>query len=203
MSRSLRTFGKALGVLIMLVGLSGIPGDLANWASWVGETSGEQWRWALLLLGLAAAVGSSVPDLWERFGRQQPSSDGTTGPPPARAGRGELPTGTVTFLFTDIEGSTRLLQELGEGYAALRDDQAAIVRHAVREAAGVEVSTEGDSFFVAFGSPVAAVRAAVAAQQGLAGHHWPAGAPPRVRMGLHTGDGVLGGDNYVGIDVNR
>jgi hypothetical protein len=132
MSRSLRTFGKALGVLIMLVGLSGIPGDLANWASWVGETSGEQWRWALLLLGLAAAVGSSVPDLWERFGRQQPSSDGTTGPPPARAGRGELPTGTVTFLFTDIEGSTRLLQELGEGYAALRDDQAAIVRHAVR-----------------------------------------------------------------------
>ncbi|HZA79980.1 MAG TPA: adenylate/guanylate cyclase domain-containing protein, partial [Actinomycetes bacterium] len=114
-----------------------------------------------------------------------------------------LPTGTVTFLFTDIEGSTRLLQELGDRYAAVRDEHAAIVRRAVAEAGGVEVSTEGDSFFVAFASPLAAVRAAVAAQQGLAGHDWPPGPPVRVRMGLHTGDGVLGGDNYVGLDVNR
>src|SRR4030095_868415 len=79
-----------------------------------------------------------------------------------------LPTGTVTFLFTDIEGSTRLLQELGDRYAAVRDEHAAIVRRAVAEAGGVEVSTEGDSFFVAFASPRVAGRAAGAAQRGLA-----------------------------------
>jgi predicted ATPase/class 3 adenylate cyclase len=118
-------------------------------------------------------------------------------------GMAELPTGTVTFLFTDIEGSTRLLKELGDRYAAVQDDHAAIVRRAIAEGGGVEVSTEGDSFFVAFRSPVAAVRAAVAAQRGLAAHDWPTGLPLRVRMGLHTGEGVLGGDNYVGIDVNR
>jgi predicted ATPase len=67
----------------------------------------------------------------------------------------------------------------------------------------VEVSTEGDSFFVVFPSPVGAVGAAVAAQRRLAAHDWPAGWPVRVRMGLHTGEGVLGGDNYVGLDVNR
>jgi hypothetical protein len=67
----------------------------------------------------------------------------------------------------------------------------------------VEVSTEGDSFFAAFGVPAGAVRAAVAAQRGLARRDWPAGFPVRVRMGLHTGEGVRGGDNYVGIDVNR
>jgi class 3 adenylate cyclase len=114
-----------------------------------------------------------------------------------------LPTGTVTFLFTDIEGSTRLLQELGDRYAVVRDEHAAIVRRAVAEAGGVEVSTEGDSFFVAFASPLAAVRAAVAAQRGLAAHDWSPAPPVRVRMGLHTGEGVLGGDDYVGLDVNR
>jgi class 3 adenylate cyclase len=112
------------------------------------------------------------------------------------------PAGTVTFLFTDIEGSTRLLQDLGDRYGAVRDEHAAILRRAIRDG-GVEVSTEGDSFFAAFASPVGAVRAAVDAQRGLAGHGWPAGFPVRVRMGLHTGEGALGGDNYSGIDVNR
>jgi predicted ATPase/class 3 adenylate cyclase len=115
----------------------------------------------------------------------------------------ELPTGTVTFLFTDVEGSTRLLQELGDRYGAVRDAHAAILRRAIREGGGVEVGTEGDSFFAAFASPAGAVRAAVAAQRGLAGHPWPPGFPVRVRMGLHTGEGALGGDNYSGIDVNR
>ena len=123
---------------------------------------------------------------------------GPGAPPPA-----ELPTGTVTFLFTDIEGSTRLLQELGDRYAAVRDEHAAIVRRAIGEGGGVEVSTEGDSFFAAFSHPAGAVRAAVAAQRDLAGRDWPAGYPVRVRMGVHTGEGVRGGDNYVGIDVNR
>ena len=115
----------------------------------------------------------------------------------------ELPTGTVTFLFTDIEGSTRLLQELGDRYAAVREEHATIIRRAVAECGGVEVSTHGDSFFVAFRSPVEGVRAAVAAQRGLAAHDWAPGPPVRVRMGLHTGEGTLGGDDYIGIDVNR
>jgi predicted ATPase/class 3 adenylate cyclase len=115
----------------------------------------------------------------------------------------ELPTGTVTFLFTDIEGSTRLLQELGDRYPGLRDEHAAIVRQAIAQGDGVEVSTEGDSFFVVFPNPAGAVQAAVSAQRGLAGHHRDHGADLRVRMGLHTGEGVRGGDNYVGIDVNR
>jgi class 3 adenylate cyclase len=115
----------------------------------------------------------------------------------------DLPTGTVTFLFTDIEGSTRLLQELGDGYAAVQGGHAAIVRRAVAEAGGVEVSTHGDAFFVAFRSPVGAVRAALAAQRELAAHDWPSGRPLRVRMGVHTGEGTLGGDDYVGIDVHR
>src|SRR6266513_1933474 len=115
----------------------------------------------------------------------------------------ELPTGTVTFLFTDIEGSTRLLQELGDGYAAVRDAHAEIIRRATAEGGGVEVSTEGDSFFLVFPNPVGAVRAAVAAQRALAAHDWTIATPLRVRMGLHTGEGVRGGENYLGIDVNR
>src|SRR5215211_7268429 len=115
----------------------------------------------------------------------------------------KLPTGTVTFLFTDVEGSTRLLQTLGDGYAAVHDEHAAIIRRAVAEGGGVEVSTHGDAFFVAFASPAGAVRAAVAAQRGLAAHDWSPGPAVRVRMGVHTGEGTLGGDDYVGIDVHR
>jgi predicted ATPase/class 3 adenylate cyclase len=115
----------------------------------------------------------------------------------------ELPTGTVTFLFTDIQGSTRLLQELGDRYAMVLADHAAIVRRAIAEGGGMEVSTEGDSFFAVFPSPAGAVGAAVTAQRGLATHQWPPGAAIRVRMGLHTGEGVLGADGYVGMDVNR
>jgi predicted ATPase/class 3 adenylate cyclase len=115
----------------------------------------------------------------------------------------DLPTGTVTFLFTDIEGSTGLLQTLGDRYAAVQDEHAVVVRRAVSEGGGVEVSTHGDAFFVAFHSPAGAVRAAVAAQRALASHDWSPGPPVRVRMGVHTGEGTLGGDDYVGLDVHR
>jgi predicted ATPase/class 3 adenylate cyclase len=115
----------------------------------------------------------------------------------------DLPTGTVTFLFTDIEGSTRLLQELGEEYRAVQDRHAELVREANGAEGGHEVRTEGDSFFAAFPTPAGAVRAAVAAQRSLAAERWPHGGPLRVRMGLHTGEGVAGGDDYLGIDVNR
>ena len=115
----------------------------------------------------------------------------------------QLPTGTVTFLFTDIEGSTRLIQKLGERFLAVLGEHSGIVRRALSEFGGVEVNTEGDSFFAAFRTPVDAVLAAVAIQRGLAAHDWPEGALVRVRIGAHTGEGVLGGNDYVGIDVNR
>src|SRR5215212_1785187 len=115
----------------------------------------------------------------------------------------ELPTGTVTFVFTDIEGSTRLLQELGDEYGPLQDAHAAIMRSAIGAGGGVEIRTEGDSFFAVFPTPSGAVAAAVAAQRELASFAWPDGGDIRVRMGLHTGEGVPGGDDYVGIDVNR
>ena len=116
----------------------------------------------------------------------------------------QLPTGTVTFLFTDIEGSTRLLQELGDRYVpAVLDAHADIIRRAIARGGGVEVATEGDSFFASFPTPTGAVEAAVAAQRALSAHEWPTGASARVRMGVHTGEGVLGGNNYAGIDVHR
>src|SRR5262245_44091837 len=114
-----------------------------------------------------------------------------------------LPTGTVTFLFTDIEGSTRLLHELGEGYVPVRDAHHAILRGAIAAGGGTEVSTEGDSFFAVFPTPAGALAAVVAAQRGLAAHDWSPGPPVRVRMGVHTGEGVLGGEDYIGMDVNR
>lgn len=115
----------------------------------------------------------------------------------------ELPTGTVTFLFTDIEGSTRLLQELRGGYRAVQDDHARIMRAAIDEGGGIAIKTEGDSFFAVFAGHAGALRAAVGAQRALSAHPWPHGGPLRVRMGMHTGEGVLGGDDYLGIDVNR
>lgn len=114
-----------------------------------------------------------------------------------------LPGGTVTFLFTDIEGSTRLLTRLGDRYPDLLGEHGAILREAVTAAGGVEVSTEGDSFFCVFTSAPKEVEAAVAAQRGLARHPWPEGVEVKVRMGLHTGEGIHGGDNYVGLDVHR
>ncbi len=116
----------------------------------------------------------------------------------------ELPTGTVTFLFTDIEGSTRLLQELGtESYAHLQDRHAAIMRAAIESGHGVEIRTEGDAFFAVFATPGGALDAAIAAQRALAPDAGTDGRSIRVRIGLHTGEGILGGDDYVGIDVHR
>ena len=198
--------GENRGVITIAV-LSGIIAvaiavavAAAEWtASGEALTSPTGILWSVVgVLGVVAMLLGLGPELRRR--RQVPPEMPATEP---AVRSGPLPTGTVTFLFTDIEGSTRLLQELGDRYAAVRDEHAAIVRRAVAEAGGVEVSTEGDSFFVAFPSPLGAVRAAVAAQRGLAAHDWPAGRSVRVRMGLHTGEGVLGGDNYVGIDVNR
>ena len=115
----------------------------------------------------------------------------------------ELPTGTVTFLFSDIEGSTKLLQTAGDDYSTLLERHAALVRAAVSSCEGMEVSTEGDSFFLVFRSPRSAIRAAAEIQRSLQAETWPGGLDVRVRIGIHTGEGVLGHDNYAGIDVNR
>jgi predicted ATPase/class 3 adenylate cyclase len=115
----------------------------------------------------------------------------------------ELPTGTVTFLFTDIEGSTRLLQQLGDAYPELLSEHHRLLRGAVEGTGGVAIGSEGDSLFAAFPSAIAALDAAVEAQRGLAGHNWPGGAEVRVRMGLHTGEALVRDGTYVGIDVHR
>jgi len=115
----------------------------------------------------------------------------------------ELPSGTVTFLFTDIEGSTRLLQSLGEDYGQLSDDHCRILRKVFESWEGRVVSTEGDSFFVAFKSAPSALNAAADATRALASHPWPQQVKVKVRMGLHTGEGIFGGDNYIGLDVHR
>jgi predicted ATPase/class 3 adenylate cyclase len=114
-----------------------------------------------------------------------------------------LPTGTVTFLFTDVEGSTELVASLGDRYAALVERHSALLRDEFARHHGVEVSTEGDSFFVVFSSAADAVASAVAAQRALSVEPWPGGSAVRVRMGAHTGAGVKGGDSYVGLDVHR
>jgi len=115
----------------------------------------------------------------------------------------EIPTGTVTFLFTDIEGSTRLAQDLGDAWPPLLERHREIARAAWSGQHGVEIGTEGDSFFVVFTSAPQAVAAAVEAQRGMAGEPWPAGAPIRVRMGMHTAAAVVSGGGYVGVDVHR
>jgi predicted ATPase/class 3 adenylate cyclase len=114
-----------------------------------------------------------------------------------------LPTGIVTFLFTDIEGSTRLLQKVGDGYRRILEEHAGIIRAAVSAHDGMVVSTEGDSFFAVFTSPAAAVGAAADFQRNLTTHKFPEGVEVRVRAGIHTGEGAIGGDNYVGLDVHR
>jgi len=115
-----------------------------------------------------------------------------------------LPTGTVTFLFTDIEGSTRLAQTLGEAWSDVLTEHRALLREAFAANGGVEVSTEGDSFFVAFPTAVGAVGAAAAGQRSLAAHSWPADVELRVRMGIHTTDGARIADGtYAGLDVHR
>jgi len=110
----------------------------------------------------------------------------------------ELPSGTVTFLFTDVEGSTRLLHELGvDRYAEALDEHRRVIRDACTRNAGVEVDTQGDAFFVAFPSAPAALEAAVQASTALAS------GPIRVRMGIHTGTPHVGEEGYVGVDVHR
>jgi class 3 adenylate cyclase len=115
----------------------------------------------------------------------------------------ELPGGTVTFLFSDIEGSTRLLEQLGDRYQDVHRDHRRILREQLSEAGGREIDTQGDAFFFSFTRARDAVTGAVAGQRALAEHEWPDGAEVKVRMGLHTGEPTVGEEGYLGMDVVR
>jgi DNA-binding NarL/FixJ family response regulator/class 3 adenylate cyclase len=115
----------------------------------------------------------------------------------------ESATTTLTFLFSDVEGSTALLRQLRAGYTAVMGDHERLLRSAWADAEGRELDADGDSFFVAFRRPRQAVDAAVAAQRALAAHDWPDGVDLRVRIGVHTGEATPAGDQYVGLAVHR
>jgi class 3 adenylate cyclase len=115
----------------------------------------------------------------------------------------ELPTGTVTLLFTDIEGSTLLLKALGDEYGDVLAEHQRLLRAVFEEAGGHEIDTQGDAFFVAFARAKDAVAAALAAQSSLANTPWPDGQEVRVRIGIHTAEPTVGGERYVGLGVHR
>ena len=115
-----------------------------------------------------------------------------------------LPQGTVTFLFSDVEGSTKLSQTLGDvAWAGLLETHRVLMRQAFTAHAGLEVDTQGDAFFVVFTRATDAVAAAMNAQHSLAAHAWPADGRVRVRIGLHTGEAVARDKHYIGQEVHR
>ena len=122
---------------------------------------------------------------------------------PRRGGRRALPGGAVTFVFTDIEGSTRLVKALRDRYAEVLAGHRRLVRAAIAAHGGQEVDTQGDAFFAAFGGAKQAVLCALEIQRALAGQDWPGGAHVRVRMGVHTGQAVPAGGGYTGLAVDR
>jgi class 3 adenylate cyclase len=115
----------------------------------------------------------------------------------------ELPSGAVTFLFSDIEGSTRLVKALREHYAQVLAEHRRLVRAAIASQAGHEIDTQGDAFFVVFASAKQAVLCALEVQRALASHEWPPGVSVRVRMGIHTGQAIPVEGAYTGLAVHR
>ena len=132
-----------------------------------------------------------------------PSSEDRVESGQSQPGKRNLPSGTVTLLFTGIEESTRLLQRLGDTYASVLAQCRQLLRATFQEWNGREVDTQGDAFFIAFARATDAVLAAVDAQRALSAHAWPEGAAVRVRMGLHTGEPTLTHEGYIGMDVHR
>ena len=115
----------------------------------------------------------------------------------------ELPLGTVTLLFSDIEGSTRIVIQLRDRYSDLLSQHHQLLRAAFAEHGGREIYTQGDAFFVVFGQAKQAVAAAVASQRALSEHDWPGGAEVKVRIGIHSGEPSLGDEGYQGLGVHR
>jgi DNA-binding NarL/FixJ family response regulator/class 3 adenylate cyclase len=115
----------------------------------------------------------------------------------------ELPHGTVTFLFTDIESSTKLVKMLGDRYGDVLLDHQRLLRAAFTAASGREIDTQGDAFFIVFSRAKDAVAGALAAQRALRTNSWPDGVEVRVRMGMHTGEPAVAADRYIGLGVHR
>jgi class 3 adenylate cyclase len=112
------------------------------------------------------------------------------------------PRGTATFLLSDIEGSTKLLRTLGDGYAPVLRDVRSLIRTSVRKAGGHEVDTQGDEYFAVFARPLPALRAAIAIQAALAERAWPDRRTVRARIGIHSGRATLTDTGYVGLAVH-
>ncbi|HEX9415204.1 MAG TPA: adenylate/guanylate cyclase domain-containing protein [Gaiellaceae bacterium] len=115
----------------------------------------------------------------------------------------DFPTGTLTLLFADVEGSTLLVRTLGARYSDALATYRRIVRGAIADADGQEIDTQGDSFFVVFERSGSALEAAIEVQRRLAKEDWPEGAELRARIGIHTGEPALGDEGYLGLDVHR
>jgi class 3 adenylate cyclase/CheY-like chemotaxis protein len=115
----------------------------------------------------------------------------------------ELPTGTVTFLFTDVEGSTALAHRLPHDFQDVLVEHRSLVRAAVAERDGVEIDVRGDEFFVAFDDAAGAAHAAIATQRAISSHAWPKDAELRIRMGMHTGEAIYADKDYLGVDVHK
>ena len=152
---------------------------------------------------LGLEPGEELKRLERAILEQDPSLAGAAAGGQTEPGRAVMPSGTVTFLFTDIEGSTQLVRELGGRYAQVHADHQRILRAAFAAHGGHEVDTQGDSFFVAFRRAKDAVAAAVAAQRDVSAHAWSDGADVKVRMGLHTGEPHMGDERYVGLGVHK
>jgi RNA polymerase sigma factor (sigma-70 family) len=151
--------------------------------------------------GMAAAIDRPGA------GQQHPVCQARPQHPLARAACGRpgqrLPAGAVTFVFSDIEGSTGLVKALRERYPQVLAEHRGLVRAALAARSGREVDTQGDGFFAAFGAATQAVLCALDIQRALAGHRWPGGAQVRVRIGIHTGQAVPAGRAYTGLAVHR
>jgi len=191
-------FADALRGSLGLPPYAQVPGEVGARSGQAGRPAGTR---TVIWTGQDAVPGEDAQG--EESGADRPdTSQGQSG-----LGAGvtvaELPTGTVTMLFSDIEGSTVLVRRLGERYGEALSAQRTLLRAAFRSFGGRELSTEGDSFFVVFESARAAVGCCVAGQRALAGYDWPDGATVRVRMGLHSGEPTRHEDNYVGLDVHR
>jgi DNA-binding NarL/FixJ family response regulator/class 3 adenylate cyclase len=115
----------------------------------------------------------------------------------------ELPEGRVTFFFADIEDSTGLARQLGDGFATVLEDTRRIVRQAIEQSDGREVDCYGDEVFAVFFTPPPAVETALAVQEAFQAYPWPEPATVRVRIGIHEGEGRMAGMGYVGLDVHR
>jgi len=186
-------FADALCGSLGLPPCAQVPGEVGAQSGQAGRPAGTQ---TVIRSGPEAGEGGES-------GAARPDTGRGQSGPGVAATVAVLPTGTLTMLFSDIEGSTVLVRRLGERYGEALSAQRTLLRTAFRSFGGRELSTEGDSFFVVFESAIAAVGCCVAGQRALAGHDWPDGAAVRVRMGLHSGEPTRYEDNYVGLDVHR